>query len=314
MPLAGLLLADDLPGACDAAVHFALRGYRTAAALSLDHAAGIQADVLAVSLDSRDLPREEIAALFARAAALFPPGSTRILFKKIDSTLRGSPGAEIAAARDAFGCSRVIVTPALPAMGRVVRNGQLSITYDPSFATIDVVRLLESQGLTGATVADAATDADLDRLAREQAGLWAGSAGLAAALARALPAWGSPPCLGIQPAQTIFCIGSDHRVTLEQTAALAATRPNPILRIARGVAPDLPAGPLFLCGGDTASLLCRSLGAHSIELHGEIVPGLPHGLLRGGPHDGRPVATKSGGFGQPGDLIRVADFYSCANQ
>ena len=30
-----LLIADDLTGACDAAVHFALRGYRTAASIGM---------------------------------------------------------------------------------------------------------------------------------------------------------------------------------------------------------------------------------------------------------------------------------------
>jgi hypothetical protein len=117
-----------------------------------------------------------------------------------------------------------------------------------------------------------------------------------------------------------FCIGSDHPVTLAQQAALLTARPGRYVlqRIPRGRPFELifsgtPAA-LFLCGGDTASLVCRAIGAQRIELCAEIVPGVPRGILRGGLFDGLSVVTKSGGFGDPDALISVADFFACSNQ
>ena len=55
-----LLVADDLTGACDAAVHFAMRGLRP---VTVRIARGPQhagARVLAITTESRDLPPAEI--------------------------------------------------------------------------------------------------------------------------------------------------------------------------------------------------------------------------------------------------------------
>jgi uncharacterized protein YgbK (DUF1537 family) len=324
-----LLIADDLTGACDAAVPFAIRGYRTVAAVSLCPQA-IDAPVVSLTTDTRDLDCAAAAPLVAQAARWAEP-RPRMLFKKIDSTLRGNPGFEIRAAMEAFGCDAAVVTPALPAMGRVVAGGVLRLERDPDFGTIEIARLLESQGLDirHVLVADAASDADLDRvvaagLTRADRVLWAGSAGLAAALARALPA--RPQGLRVPPraGAVIFCIGSPHKVTLAQEAALRASsalvRGHVLLKIPqecasagklREVLTTGSGAALFLCGGDTASFVCRAIGARRIELIDEIVPGLPRGILREGPLNGIAVATKSGGFGSPDALIQVADFFSC---
>jgi len=42
---------------------------------------------------------------------------------------------------------------------------------------------------------------------------------------------------------------------------------------------------------------------------GEVLPGIPWGMLRGGRFDGVLVVTKSGGFGAPDALIRIAEFF-----
>src|SRR5450759_4141790 len=55
-----LLVADDLTGACDAAVHFAARGLRPATVLVARGVGAAGARVLAVSTESRDLPLAEI--------------------------------------------------------------------------------------------------------------------------------------------------------------------------------------------------------------------------------------------------------------
>src|SRR5436305_3263673 len=101
-PLACVLAADDLTGACDAAVHFAIRGLRPATVLVARGTNTAGARVLAFSTESRDLPPAGIRRALMAAAAEFPIDSAAHIFKKIDSTLRGNTGLEIAAAVEAF--------------------------------------------------------------------------------------------------------------------------------------------------------------------------------------------------------------------
>ena len=342
-----LLIADDLTGACDAAVHFARRGYRTHVHLE-SH--GEEASVLAISAESRDLSAAELRPDMDGLARRLPIAQARILFKKIDSTLRGNVGAEIAAALTAFGCDAAVITPAFPAMGRTVEGGYLRVG---AAEAIDLAARLRSQGLeacvhvqpgavstaieAGARVisVDAACDRDLDAIALAglESGrriLWAGSAGLAAALARTLP-WSGPPGpgrpLGTPPrpaSSVLFCIGSDHPVTVQQQGRLLAlgcgehvvlnlsVRQTSVERVRELVGNAAGAATaLVLSGGDTASLVCRALGVRRIQLEDEIVPGIPWGYLSGGAFDQSRVATKSGGFGAPHALIQVADFFTC---
>ena len=344
MSLECLLIADDLTGACDAAVHFARRGYRTNVRLDSQSE---EAGVLAISAESRHLGAAELHPLMNGLARRLPVARARILFKKIDSTLRGNVGAEIAAALTAFGCEAAVITPAFPAMGRTVEAGYLRVA---AAEPIDLAACLglepcahvQPSAVSAALEAgarfisvDAACDRDLDTIASAGLGskrriLWAGSAGLASALARTLP-WGGPPgpgCpLGTAPrpaSSVLFCIGSTHTVTVEQQRHLLA------LGRAEHVVLNLPvrqisvervrelvgdaagaATALVLSGGDTASLVCRALGVRRIELADEIVPGIPWGYLSGGAFDRCRVATKSGGFGAPHALIQVADFFTC---
>lgn len=203
-PLSVLIVADDLTGACDAAAPFACRG------------AGRPSSVRAVSTESRDLAEPEcvrrLEALAERAA------SADILFKKIDSTLRGNVHAEIRAAMHAFHCECAIVTPAFPEMGRTVKNNWLFLHGQPAKTA-------------GENVLDAETDQDLDRIVEEGLCakgrvLWAGSAGLAAALARRL--YGPPVARSIPMIEgpIALCIGSNHPVTLAQQAELERCQPD----------------------------------------------------------------------------------------
>ena len=339
MSLECLLIADDLTGACDAAVHFARRGYRTNVDLDSESE---EVGVLAISAESRHLGAAEVRQIMDGLARRLPVARARILFKKIDSTLRGNVGAEIAAALTAFGCGAAVITPAFPAMGRTVEAGYLRVA---AAEAIDLAACLglescahvQPSAVSAALEAgarfisvDAACDRDLDTIASAGLGskrriLWAGSAGLASALARTLP-WGrSPTCPAPRPASSVlFCLGSNHPVTVEQQRHLLA------LGRAEHVVLNLPvrqisvervrelvgaaagaATALVLSGGDTASLVCRALGVRRIELADEIVPGIPWGYLSGGAFDRWRVATKSGGFGAPHALIQVADFFTC---
>lgn len=124
-----LILADDLTGAADCAVAFARRGH--AAAVAWPEAAGAlpQAAVLALDADSRRL-----AAAAARQAALLgaaaAPGAA--LFKKIDSTLRGQPMAELAGLLAGPAAGRLaVLAPAVPRQGRITREGRVWLQGAP---------------------------------------------------------------------------------------------------------------------------------------------------------------------------------------
>ena len=105
-----LIIADDLTGACDAAVPFARRGLATSVMLAAD-APPAAASVIAVSTESRHLDESAASAEVAQLADWL---TAHVIFKKIDSLLRGHPGAEIAAALQAFECDAAIATRHFP--------------------------------------------------------------------------------------------------------------------------------------------------------------------------------------------------------
>jgi D-threonate/D-erythronate kinase len=362
-----LLIADDLTGACDAAVQFSARGCRAVVALELG-AGAPNPDVLAVSTESRGLSREESRQAIGDMAVRLADTKARILFKKIDSTLRGNAGAEIAATVSAFGCDAAVITPAFPAMKRIVADGWLRVAGLVEFEPVEIGAYFQAQGLAShrhvcageVAVAigggvryvstDAVCDADLDAVLEtmmEWKGriLWAGSAGLAAALARSISAGREKiACSEKRAGPVLFCIGSTHPATLAQQRRLLAERHvcalsaeaaapgeiaaalgdgrNVMLEIPRGRVPERRiaellqgardvAGALALSGGDTASHVGRALRAQGIELHDEVEAGIPWGTLRGGVFDGVAVASKSGAFGDSGALIAITDFFTC---
>jgi uncharacterized protein YgbK (DUF1537 family) len=68
-----------------------------------------------------------------------------------------------------------------------------------------------------------------------------------------------------------------------------------------------PARSLLVTGGATLRRLMNVLGARSLLVRGELSPGVPRSLIRGGRWDGTVVISKSGAFGDPGLLIRLAE-------
>ncbi len=366
-----LLIADDLTGACDAAVQFTARGRSAAVALELGAGVpnpGVYPDVLAVSTESRGLSVEESRQSIMDMALRLADTKPRILFKKIDSTLRGNAGAEIAATVSAFGCDLAVITPAFPAMKRIVADGWLRVDGPADFEPVEMGAYFQAQGLAshrhvgtgGVAVAiggggryvsvDAVCDEDLDAVVETMMDwkgriLWAGSAGLAAALARSISVGRGRLARAVKHfGPVLFCIGSAHPATLAQQRRLLAERPvcalsaeaaspgqiadalgdgrNVMLEIPRGRVPEGRiaellrgargvAGALALSGGDTASHVCRALRAQAIELHDEVEAGIARGTLRGGVFDGVAVVTKSGAFGDSGALIAITDFFTC---
>ncbi|MBR8744671.1 four-carbon acid sugar kinase family protein [Nocardiopsis sp. MG754419] len=209
------VVADDLTGAGDTAVQFVRAGWRTELQLT---AADSTAEVVAVTTDSRALDHERAAEAAAGAVRRLRASGTDLLYKKVDSTLRGPLRAEIDGVLSAWRPDAVaVVCPAFPATGRVVRDGILlvdgvevhrtAVGRDPVSPVTEsrIADLLQGRHvrLSGAdaahdaeqllaaapvAVVDAESDADLARLAAAVTVLGdravpVGSAGLAARLA-----------------------------------------------------------------------------------------------------------------------------------
>ena len=116
------ILADDLTSAGDGAGPFRRAGHDARILLSAPtvaprHAVGVSA----VDLGSRVLDEEAAASRAWRAARLF--AGSELLFKTVDSTLRGHVAAEVRAAWAGSRRRAVVIAPAFPAEGRVTVEG-----------------------------------------------------------------------------------------------------------------------------------------------------------------------------------------------
>jgi uncharacterized protein YgbK (DUF1537 family) len=162
-----LIIADDLTGAADCAIAFAKHGLESVVAWDKHRDAG-GVPVLSVDAGTRSLPPEQAAKRQAGVlAAHYSPGLR--LYKKIDSTLRGQPAAELAALL-AFEPARTdgrqriaIVAPAFPATGRITVNGSIVVQGTPleqtglwardhTYASANLVEVLNSAGLSAAVL------------------------------------------------------------------------------------------------------------------------------------------------------------------
>ena len=121
-----LILADDLSGAADCGIACAEAGLETVVALRPGRA-GPHAGALAIDADTRTMSAEAAAEITERLALTYGRNEDCLVFKKIDSTLRGHLGPELGAVlravrtwkRDAI----IILAPAFPALGRTTVNG-----------------------------------------------------------------------------------------------------------------------------------------------------------------------------------------------
>jgi D-threonate/D-erythronate kinase len=197
----------------------------------------------------------------------------------------------------------------------------------------------------GVSLWDAETDAELDQVVAEARCLsgpvlWCGTAGLAGALAgrAAIPA---PPL----PGPVLALVGSDHPASVAQLSAawsqvrrltrgdveeaagiarllagggavaVAAVVPPGLARAqaARHITACFTGllarierpGTLVVAGGETLRALCFALGAGRLDVDGQMMPGIPTSVLRGGVWDGLRIVSKSGAFGDAGLLARL---------
>lgn len=338
------LVADDLTGALDAVAPFAEIGLYCVVATepgSLKDALASGAVIVAVSTNSREMPQADaIEAVRSVAEKLV---SVPRVVKKIDSRLKGHVAQETTALATVLGLRKALVCPAIPTMGRIVRNGNVD-----GFGVdrpIPVVEHMKNNTGLAVTAPDAGSDADIDRIVETTTDdvLLVGARGLSSALARrmAQPEH-KPRTLLPLPLPIAIGIGSRDPITLAQVEDVRRVRDDTVYVSAPdGICPDTFAdarllivqttkGPgaakpadvtaafaegfvrlaasgrasLVLTGGETASAVLALLGIRLLEVLGEPVSGLP--LCRALDFSGSPlILTKSGGFGAPDVLSRL---------
>lgn len=124
-------IADDLSGACETAALFG-PGARVAL-WSPEHGGEFtRQSATVIDTDSREIDADEAAERVASAAAALRPRPT-VLFKKIDSLLRGNVRAEVEALRGPD--LTMVCAPALPALGRTTVGGAVLVDGVPLHRT-----------------------------------------------------------------------------------------------------------------------------------------------------------------------------------
>lgn len=118
-----VIIADDLTGANDSGVQLALRGLTTSVLFKLDVHAVRGQDGIVLNTDSRSCSLAEAYERVVEAAQFLRKFPAKLIYKKIDSMLRGNIGAELDAMYDVFQPDFLIIAPAYPVNGRTTVNG-----------------------------------------------------------------------------------------------------------------------------------------------------------------------------------------------
>ena len=399
------IIADDLTGAMDSSGYFATLGFSTVVVLGRDQPQS--AEVVVISTDSRGDTPAKASRKLSRVTAELKEG---IVYKKIDSTLRGNIGSELAAAMNGLGSDRVIVAPAFPAVGRTTDNGMLLVdgkpvsetqfAHDPISPVTEsyIPRLLEQSmgdkvgivSLDSITtdaeslynvlvsraekilVCDATNQSHLHNIACASAlagrhWLLCGSAGLARELTIFLD---KKNTVTVEKESTnlagpaLLAVSSRHQVSAMQLHKAHSELDIPLLELKIGVPANsrrnttelerimleasglleegktvaitstfsqyVPAlkrsmagilaelveailrrqqiAGILLCGGDTASEVCRRLDVGMIQVQGEVEPGVPAGYFMDSQGRHIRVVTKAGGFGGESAIIKAISY------
>ena len=194
-------------------------------------------------------------------------------------------------------------------------------------------------------IVDCIDEEDMDKIAEaglalQPLGIFAGSAGLAKALVKRLPGGMKPAVnpeineLGSTSKGHVAVVsGSVQKITAEQLQVLQSVgsifpfsdkalgdaaeasvftanvggKPEVLKQLCAALnKPDTVDG-IVACGGDTATSLLQSLGAHGAQMIGKIQEAVPILKVRGGGNNGKYLCTKAGALGDRHCLVQCVD-------
>lgn len=149
------IVADDLSGACDTAVKLSGSGHSIQVLMAPEkwaHADTARNQVIALATNTRAMKPEEAYQVVFDAAIKIADQQWSLVYKKVDSLLRGNVAAELEAMMNATAADMAILVPAIPANGRVVRNGMI-ISPAQDLEDVDAVcRLQQREAFTAASI------------------------------------------------------------------------------------------------------------------------------------------------------------------
>lgn len=117
------IIADDLTGANDSGVQLTKNGLKTSVIFNMKDEAVTGQNAVVVDTDSRSVTVGEAYGRVKEATEFLRRNQFDVIYKKMDSTLRGNLGAEIDAIYDTVHPDFVIIAPAFPLNGRITING-----------------------------------------------------------------------------------------------------------------------------------------------------------------------------------------------
>lgn len=130
-----VIVADDFTGANDTGVQLCKNGIPVDVILDSQQIKKNN-NSLAIDTESRVIGEENAyQRVFTAVNSVLQTGGCQILYKKVDSTLRGHLQAEIKAAVDAYQPELIIFAPAYPAQGRTVEKGRVCVQGTPLLET-----------------------------------------------------------------------------------------------------------------------------------------------------------------------------------
>jgi len=127
------VVADDLTGANDTGVQFKKCGMETIVLIDINNIKNVIsiAEVIVIDTESRNDAPELAYKKVKEAAKALKTAEIKLIYKKIDSTLRGNIGSELDAVMDELGIHLSIVAPAFPANGRITVGGYHFVNLAP---------------------------------------------------------------------------------------------------------------------------------------------------------------------------------------
>ena len=119
------IIADDLTGSNDTGLQFSKKGAKTGIVINFSNIDKIlkELDVVVVDTESRFDSKETAFEKVYRISRTLTEKGVLLIYKKIDSTMRGNIGAEIDGAVEGVRAKAALVVPAFPSLGRITQDG-----------------------------------------------------------------------------------------------------------------------------------------------------------------------------------------------
>ena len=124
-----VVLADDVTGAAEIGGMGLRHGYEPEILTAPD--LPWRAEFTVFDTDSRSCSQSEAQARVAQAAEALRHRPPRWVYKKVDSVLRGQVLAELEVMMQSLNMKRVLLVPANPSLGRLIRGGRYFIHGQP---------------------------------------------------------------------------------------------------------------------------------------------------------------------------------------